>query len=107
MEEHKCRVCRRAMPAAIVPGAQWRLCIRHAAALTESVEHQRILRELREMIARNQLSLVADAAGAWLVPIAPKPPKPQPVFYDDDGTPRYRDLSNPLGMTSRPDIDSR
>jgi hypothetical protein len=103
MEEHKCRVCRRVIkPSAKVAGAHWLLCIRHAAAVTESVEHQRIIRELREMVGRNQLAVVADAAGAWLTPIAPEPSKPQPVDYADDGTPRFRDMSNPLGVTLLP-----
>lgn len=59
------------------------------------------------MAARKQLAVVADAAGAWLTPIKPAPSKPHPVIYDDDGTPRYRDLSNPLGITPRPEIDGR
>jgi hypothetical protein len=103
MEEHKCRVCRRPIkPAAKVDGAQWLLCIRHAAAVTEPIAHQRIIRELREMVARKQLAVVADAAGAWLTPIRPEPPKPHPVDYADDGTPRFRDMSNPLGVTLLP-----
>jgi hypothetical protein len=107
MEEQKCRVCRRTLkPAAKVDGAQWLLCARHAAAVVESVEHQRIIRELREMIARNQLSLVADAAGAWLAPIRPAPTPPRPLDYAPDGTPsRYRDMSNRLGITLLPDDD--
>jgi hypothetical protein len=106
MEEHKCRVCRRTLkPAARADGAQWLLCARHAAAVVESVEHQRIIRELREMVARKQLALVADAAGAWLAPIRPAPPKPQPVMYADDGTPRFRDMSNRLGVTLLPGDD--
>lgn len=54
------------------------------------------------MVARNQLSVVADATGAWLIPIPPEPTKPRPVAYADNGTPRYRDLSNPLGVTLLP-----
>jgi hypothetical protein len=103
MEEHKCRVCRRVIkPAAKVDGAEGMLCIRHAAAVNEPIEHWLIIRAFREMVARKQLALVADAAGAWLAPIRPAPPKPQPVMYADDGTPRFRDMSNPLGVTLLP-----
>jgi hypothetical protein len=61
------------------------------------------LRELEGQIRQGQLTLAPDG---WLTTVAPKPVPPQPIYYDDDGTPRFRDPSSPHGLTLRPEVDT-
>lgn len=83
-------------------GATW-LCTLHRKALRFTIPERQQLREMEGLMLQGQLALADDG---WLTPIAPAPRKPQPIAYDDDGTPRYRDPSSPHGQTIRPEVDT-
>ncbi|MGA8649230.1 MAG: hypothetical protein WB677_01145 [Xanthobacteraceae bacterium] len=85
-----------------VQGATW-LCRIHRAAVRFTDYERQQLRGVEGMILQGQLALADDG---WLTPIAPTPRPPQPIYYDDDGTPRYRDMSSPFGLTVRPEVDT-
>jgi hypothetical protein len=100
--QYRCRICKVAVePSPEAAEAQWVLCPLHNAMLVEPTHHLRHLRELADMVARGQLAHV----GNGLTPIQPKPTTPRPIDYTDDGTPRYRDMSNRLGVTLLPGDD--
>jgi hypothetical protein len=88
-------------------GADFILCVVHSAVLHDTVPEQHRLRALRELINRAEVedSIDHPVGVRYFKHIAPKPRKPQPISYDDDGTPRYRDMSTPHGLTFRPGID--
>ena len=97
--QYRCRVCKVAVePSPEAAEAQWVLCQLHNAMLVEPTPNLRHLRELTEMVARGQLA----HAGNGLTPIQPKPTPPRPIDYTDAGVPRFRDMSNPLGVTLLP-----
>jgi hypothetical protein len=83
-------------------GATW-TCVVHRRMLTLSARERTQLRELEGLMLQNQLALADDG---WLTPIAPTPRPPQPIAWDDDGTPRFRDMSSPHGQTVRPEVDT-
>jgi hypothetical protein len=65
--------------------------------------HERVLTtQLLQDLLLGRRSLTAEGT---LRQMPPPPLKPQPIAYDDDGTPRYRDPSSPHGLTVRPDRD--
>jgi hypothetical protein len=97
--QYRCRVCKVAVePSPEAVEAQWVLYELHNAMLVEPKNHLRHLQELNDMLAREQLA----HAGNGLTPLKPTPTPPRPVDYADDGTPRFRDMSNPLGVTLLP-----
>jgi hypothetical protein len=66
--------------------------------LVEPKNHLRHLQELNDQIARAQLA----HAGNGLTPLKPTPTPSRPIDYTDAGVPRYRDMSNRLGITWLP-----
>lgn len=85
-----------------VQGATW-VCRIHRAVLTLTPNERAQLDVLGRQIAQGQLTI--DAAG-WLTQVAPKPPRPEIVGYDDDGFIRLRDMSSPHGQTIRAKVDT-
>jgi hypothetical protein len=83
-------------------GATW-LCTTHRAALRFTIRERQQLRELEGLMLQGQLALSNDG---WLANVAPTPPPPQPVAYDDDGFKRFRDTASPHGQTIRPEVDT-
>jgi hypothetical protein len=97
-----CRETTQAPRVARAAGATW-ICAVHRAALRFTIHERQQLRELEGLMLQCQLALADDG---WLTPVAQKPRPPQPIAWDDDGTPRFRDMSSPHGQTVRPEVDT-
>jgi hypothetical protein len=102
-----CYICHRTVEmSALYPGADLILCEVHSLVVHDAVAEQHRLAALRALIGRAEVEEAIDTNGCrYFKHIAPKPRKPQPISYDDDGTPRFLDTGSPHGQTVRPEVD--
>jgi hypothetical protein len=88
--------------AGLCPGLS---CIQPAVLTGERLRDFNLVASMI-LSGRMTAELEPETLVTWLTQIPLKPPKPQPLYYDDDGTPRFRDMSSPFGLTMPPEVDS-
>jgi hypothetical protein len=102
-----CPICKSALLMAPI-GAHFGLCAGVCTAVAKFTPAQlQALRAVTSQILYNKVALeVEEETGiTWAMPVPLTPQPEQPVGYDDDGTPRYRDMSSPTGISVRPALD--